>query len=81
MDTAVVIKEILVDLGIPETSIDGDKHLKRDLQLDSTDTVQVALDIKKKLNVTFKIESSEDLTVAQVCRLVESLKAAATIDK
>ncbi len=41
------LKAILIDLGIPEESIHQDALLREDLQLDSTETVEIALGLKR----------------------------------
>ncbi|HET9959540.1 MAG TPA: acyl carrier protein [Polyangiaceae bacterium] len=74
METKLLIKNILLELGVGESDVQPNRLLKRDLQLDSTDTVQIALEIKKRLNVAVRIESSQDLTVAQLCELVDGQK-------
>ncbi|MEM0943843.1 MAG: TRAP transporter small permease subunit, partial [Pseudomonadota bacterium] len=45
-------------LGLAE-SLDGDTLLYKDLQLDSTETVEVALGVKRKLGVSVKLESRQ----------------------
>lgn len=71
-----VLKEILVELGIPEESITDGAYLRKDLQLDSTETVQIALDLKRQLGVGVKIEARKDITVGQVCEMVDQAMAA-----
>lgn len=75
MDT---LKEILLDLGISEEEIKEDALLRKDLQLDSTETVEISLGIKRKLGVNVKIESRQDTTLGQVCEMVNQAKAAPT---
>ena len=73
------LKRILTDLGIPEELIDQDALLREDLQLDSTETVEVALRLKRKLGVNVKLEGRQDMTLAQLSNLVEAAIAAASI--
>ncbi len=68
MDT---LKVILTDLGIPEELIHQDALLREDLQLDSTETVELALSLKRLLGVSVKLESRQDITLAQLCQKVE----------
>jgi len=70
-----VIKEILVDLGIEEEKIYASAYLRKDLELDSTETVEIALELKRRFGVEVKLESRQDLTVAQMCALVDQAKA------
>jgi len=69
MDT---LKAILADLGIPEESLHQDALLRQDLQLDSTETVEISLGLKRKLGVSVKLEGRQDITLAQVCNLIEA---------
>ncbi len=66
MDT---LKEILLELGITESEITETAFLRKDLQLDSTETVQIALELKRRLGVNVKLEARQDMTLAQVCDL------------
>ena len=74
MDT---LKEILLDLGISEEEIKEDALLRKDLQLDSTETVEISLGLKRKLGVNVKIESRQDTTLGQVCEMVNQAMATA----
>jgi acyl carrier protein len=69
MDT---LKSILIDLGIPEELLDEDTLLHKDLQLDSVETVEIALGLKRKLGVNVKLETRQDITIAQVCNTVKA---------
>ncbi len=70
------LKSILVDIGISEDSIVPNASLRKDLKLDSTETVEVALEIKRRLDVDVKLESKADHVVSDVCALIERAKAA-----
>ena len=72
MDT---LKEILVEMGIPEESLTEDALLRKDLQLDSTETVEISLGLKRRLGVNVKIESRQDTTLGQVCEMVNQAMA------
>lgn len=72
MDT---LKDILIDLGIPEDSISEAALLRKDLQLDSTETVEISLGLKRRLGVNVKIESRQDTTLGQVCDMVNQAMA------
>ncbi|MEM9903520.1 MAG: acyl carrier protein [Cyanobacteria bacterium P01_D01_bin.44] len=66
------LKTIFADLGISAESLDGDTLLFKDLQLDSTETVEVSLGLRRRLGVSVKLESRQDMTLAQVCDLIET---------
>lgn len=65
------LKTILTDLGIPEESLHEDTLLCKNLRIDSLETVEIALGLKRKLGIKVKLEASQDITLAQVCHLVE----------
>jgi acyl carrier protein len=64
--------EIIVELGIEPERIADDAHLQDDLELDSTETVQIGLELKRRFGVDVKLESSQDLTVLQVLAMVDA---------
>lgn len=68
MDT---LKGILTELGIPEELLHQDTLLRQNLQIDSIETVEISLRLKRKLGVNVKLESRQDMTLAQVCSLIE----------
>ena len=78
LETMDALKVILADLGIPEESLHGDTLLHKDLQLDSTEIVEVSLGLKRGLGVSVKLESRQDMTLAQLCNLVEAAKSASS---
>jgi acyl carrier protein len=71
------LKAILIDLGIPEESIHQDALLREDLQLDSTETVEIALGLKRKVGVNVKLEGRQDMTLTQLCNRVEAAMSSA----
>jgi acyl carrier protein len=64
-----------VAVGISEEDIRDDTRLRSDLELDSTETVEISLEFKKRFGVDVKLESAQDLTIQQVCELVEQALA------
>lgn len=75
MDT---LKATLTDLGIPEEMIHQDALLREDLQLDSTETVELALALKRMLGVSVKLEGRQDITLAQLCDRVDVAMSSAS---
>ncbi|PSB21933.1 acyl carrier protein [Phormidesmis priestleyi ULC007] len=67
MDT---LKAILLELGIEESDVTETALLRKDLQLDSTETVQIALELKRRLGVNVKLEARQDMTLGHICDLV-----------
>ena len=65
------LKAILVDLGIPRESLHDDALLHRDLQLDSTEIVEIVLSLKQDLGIRVKL-GGRDLTLAQVGDRIEA---------
>ena len=74
-DLMGTLRSILFELGIPEDDLRDDATLRGDLELDSTEAVEVTLELKRRLGVAVKLESDADLTLRQVCRLVEEAAA------
>ncbi|MBE9201703.1 MULTISPECIES: acyl carrier protein [unclassified Nodularia (in: cyanobacteria)] len=75
MDTVKAIKnleDILKDLGIPEDMICPNALINQDLQLDSTEIVEVSLALKRKLGIKVKLETRQDKTLTEICTLIES---------
>lgn len=72
-NTIDTVKAILTDLGIPSNLIHPDAFIYRDLQLDSTEVVEISLGLKRRLGVSVKLESRQDMTIAQVCQKVEAV--------
>lgn len=72
MDT---LKDILLELGIEESDVTETALLRKDLQLDSTETVQIALELKRRLGVNVKLEARQDMTLAHICDLVAQAMA------
>ncbi len=74
------LKEILTDLGIPEELLHKDALLREDLQLDSTETIEISLALKRKLGVNVKLEGRQDLTLVQLCNRVEAARLSGFMD-
>ena len=71
-----VVKDILVtDLGVEEGLVSRDAQLLDTLELDSTDTVEIALQLKKRLGVELKLQIRDDPTVGQIVEQVDALRA------
>jgi acyl carrier protein len=64
-DVQAAVAEILVELGIEPESI-ADSAALRDLGLDSTDAVEVKLELKRRFDVTVKVQVKGDETVASL---------------
>lgn len=66
------LKGILVDLGIPEDQLREQTLLHEHLGIDSAETVQLSLELKRRLGVDLKIGTRKDMTLAEICNLIES---------
>ena len=66
------LRAILANLGIPEGLLHNDTLLYEDLQLDSTEIVEIALQLKRDLKISVKLEGRQDMTLAQVCNKIEA---------
>ncbi|MGL4618106.1 acyl carrier protein [Chroococcidiopsis sp.] len=66
------LEDILKNLGIPAELIHPNALLHRDLQLDSTETIEISLALKRRLGIKVKLETRQDKSLAEVCTLIES---------
>lgn len=66
------LKAILVNLGIPRESLHDRTLLHQDLQLDSTEIVEIVLGLKQDLGIRIKLGGQQDLTLAQVCDRIQA---------
>ena len=65
------LMDILGRLGVPPDKLKLDSFLYKDLQLDSTETVEVSLALKRQLGVRIKLETRRDKTLAEICNLID----------
>lgn len=65
------LREIIANLGIDEDDITPDARLRTNLGLDSTETVEIALALRRRFGVEIKLLLEDDLSIESVCRLVE----------
>lgn len=67
------LKTILIEkLGIDSDIILPESKIEKDLELDSTDTVVIALEIKKLYGIDFKF-ADDDMSLAELCKEVTHL--------
>lgn len=68
-----MIKQALIhQVGIEENLINPASYLQRDLELDSTETVIIALEMKKHFKVDY-IFPEEDVTLRELSEKIEAL--------
>jgi acyl carrier protein len=67
-----IITNVLSNLGIDTSAVSETTLLKEDLQLDSTETVQISLELKRRLGVSIKLESRRDISIGQICEMVKT---------
>jgi acyl carrier protein len=60
------LKAVLIDLGFEEEELTDSASIRQDLQLDSTETVDISLGLKRRLGINIKLESRQDMTLAEV---------------
>ena len=69
---ATALTAALTELGIPADRLTDETRLREDLELDSTELVQLSLEMARLLNVRVKFEGNMDLTFSKACHLVLS---------
>lgn len=62
-DVAEAVAEILSGIGVEPDLITGSAILGKELELDSTDAVEVGLELKRRFSVTVKVQVKGDETV------------------
>lgn len=67
---AAALHRALGELGIDEADITPGARLREDLELDSTEIVQVSLDLTRLSGTKVKLEADTDYTVEEVVALV-----------
>jgi acyl carrier protein len=70
-----VLHKILVDLGIDEERLIDEARLFTDLQIDSTEAVEVALSLKKAFGVSVKLDGASDPRIVDLCAVVDGAVA------
>ena len=73
--TIDALASILEELGIPADRIKPSSFLYKDLQLDSTEVVEVSLALKRQFDVRVKLETRQDKTLAELCTLIDLARA------
>jgi acyl carrier protein len=76
VDIRATLVDILENLGIEAEDIRDEARIRADLELDSTDTIEIMLELKRKLGVEVKLESKQDKTVAELVGMVEDAAVA-----
>ena len=74
MDTHDVVIEILRELKIDPAGVEPDSRLREDLDIDSTELVEIAVATEKSLSVT--IDTDEFLRIRTFGGIVEYISAA-----
>ena len=62
---------ILSELGLSPDQLKPNSFLYKDLQLDSTEIVEVSLALKRRFGVRVKLEARQDRTLTDVCNLID----------
>lgn len=70
--TMTVLVDILDGLGIPADRLKPDSFIHKDLQLDSTEIVEVSVALKQKFGVRIRLEARQDRTLDEICNLINS---------
>ena len=70
------VREALAELGIAPEDISESTRIKGDLELDSTESVVISLEIKKRYGVDIGFEAKTDTTVGEIVSRVEKALAA-----
>jgi acyl carrier protein len=75
------LKAVLLDLGFEEEELTDSASIRQDLQLDSTETVDISLGLKRRLNINIKLESRQDMTLAEVSEKITQAIAQSSLEE
>ena len=64
------VKAILVELGVEEVHLGPDRHLRADLALDSTETTELEIELRRRFNASVDLWDSKDYTIAELARRI-----------
>jgi acyl carrier protein len=78
-DVTKAITEILCELGVDPDAISDTATLGDELELDSTDAVEVSLRLKRRFHVEVKVQVKGDHTVGDVHDAVLAARADQTM--
>jgi len=69
-EVAEALSGSLAELGIDAAAIEPEVRLREDLELDSTEMVQVSLDLTRRLGVRVRLDVKENGTFHDACEAV-----------
>lgn len=75
--TIDTVRAAIASLGIEPETVVPTAGLREDLGLDSTELVEVSLDLAARLGTDARFDLSGEMTVTDVCRIVDATVAAA----
>jgi acyl carrier protein len=78
-DVTKAITDILCELGVESGAISDTALLGDELELDSTDAVEVSLGLKRRFQVEVKVQVKGDHTVGDLHEAVLAARAAQTM--
>ncbi len=73
------LRAALLDLGIDEVDIVSSARLRTDLGLDSTEVVQISLELGRRCGSRIKLESVADYSITEICEFVDAASAAGAV--
>lgn len=76
LTTMETLTAILIDLGIPAAALQEDTLLYGHLGLDSVETVKLALELKRRLDIDMPLGTRNDMSLAEICQRLEAALSA-----
>lgn len=65
------VADILVEMGVEEHNISDDSRIRDNLGLDSTEVVELRLEIRERFGVQVDFTARPDFTVSELDALIE----------
>lgn len=66
------LRRAIRDLDIPAERVKPHARMQEDLELDSTELVQLSLDVSRALGVKVRLDTGNDITFDEACALIRN---------
>lgn len=66
------LRHALIELGISPELMTPEASMRDDLELDSTEMVQLSQEVSRALGVGVRLDARADLTVREACALIRA---------
>jgi len=64
------VKAILIELGVEEEHLAPNRHVRADLALDSTETTELELELRRRFNAVIDLWDRKDYTIEEIAQRI-----------